>query len=896
MRRARPVAAAILLALCASSGGAQQPSAANAALADRFIAASTDAARVALMDEQAAALSAELQTALSNRANELRRANKPEEATNAYFGLKGIADRRGDKRAAGMALVGYSAIPGQRADYAIALKVLADALAIGESIQNNEVIAAALANLAIVYRLTGDYQGSIDTNKRSLAIAIAGDDRYTQGRVYSNIGLVYMNQGHYREALEAYDKSLVLKRATSDAADVATTLSNIGIVHELQGNLDLSLDYYQRALAEHQKLSSGSQAVGIQLGNIGTVYREMGRLDLALENFQRALDINQRNSDQRGIATQLYNVASILRRQGRKDEALASYRKSLAIREPINDRAGIIESLHAISNMLAESGQFADALTAVDRAVAIGRDLKSNDLLWEPLKSTGDIKYQTHDLAGAEAAYRLAIDTIETLRSEVAGGAESRRRFFEDKLEAYHHLAATLLDEGRQPDALAVVERARGRVLFDVLDSADVAVRPLTDAERERQQSLERNVVAATARRDAEQIRKARLALDEVRDALDARYPVRRLARGDAQQPDPRALAADLLSDPRAAIAEYAVTGSATYLFVLTRTDGLPAVTAFKIPVTRDDLRIRAAAFNRKLGSRALDFHVDARALYDTLLKPARIALAGHTQLVIVPDDALWTIPFDALEPTQGTAVIDEATIAYAPSIAVLHAMHERRAALTSKGGAPRLVVAADPASDLPRIPDAVRQAAALTTLYGAGTRSFVGAAASEPAVRGASGDATVLHFATHGVVDDANPMYSFLQLTKAKPGEDDARVDGRLEAWEIVTLKLDAAVAVLTACDTARGKIRGGEGVIGLAWAFFAAGTPATVVSLWQLDSTSATTLTLAFHRRLHAALLKGNGRVAENLHAAALEMRRDPRFRHPFYWAGFVAVGDAY
>ncbi|HMB81828.1 MAG TPA: CHAT domain-containing protein, partial [Vicinamibacterales bacterium] len=87
-----------------------------------------------------------------------------------------------------------------------------------------------------------------------------------------------------------------------------------------------------------------------------------------------------------------------------------------------------------------------------------------------------------------------------------------------------------------------------------------------------------------------------------------------------------------------------------------------------------------------------------------------------------------------------------------------------------------------------------------------------------------------------------------------------------------------------------------GGEGVVGLAWAFFAAGTPATVVSLWPLESGSATTLTLGLHQRLRAALLRGHASVADSLRAAALELRRDPRYRHPFYWAGLVTVGDGF
>jgi len=227
-----------------------------------------------------------------------------------------------------------------------------------------------------------------------------------------------------------------------------------------------------------------------------------------------------------------------------------------------------------------------------------------------------------------------------------------------------------------------------------------------------------------------------------------------------------------------------------------------------------------------------------------------------------------------------------------------LASFRDVRARFEARGNrarSPRLLVAANPVSDRPALPDAERQGHDLAVLYGASrTRLLVGSAATEPRVRAAAADATVLHFATHGVLDDANPMYSFLQLTRS--GATDADGDGRVEAWEIQALKFDASVAVLTACDTGRGRLADGEGLIGLAWAFFAAGTPATVVSLWPLESASATTLTLSFHRRLRASLVAGHAEVADSLRAAALELRRAPRYRHPFYWAGLVSVGDGY
>ena len=130
--------------------------------------------------------------------------------------------------------------------------------------------------------------------------------------------------------------------------------------------------------------------------------------------------------------------------------------------------------------------------------------------------------------------------------------------------------------------------------------------------------------------------------------------------------------------------------------------------------------------------------------------------------------------------------------------------------------------------------------------------------------------------------------MYSHLVLAQA---EADTNEDGLLEAWEIMRMKLTADVVVLAACDMGRGRIAPGEGVIGTMWALFAAGARSMVVSQFAVESKSATTMLVAFHRHLAT----GRESKAADLQAAALELLHTPRYAHPYYWAGFVLVGDS-
>jgi CHAT domain-containing protein len=145
--------------------------------------------------------------------------------------------------------------------------------------------------------------------------------------------------------------------------------------------------------------------------------------------------------------------------------------------------------------------------------------------------------------------------------------------------------------------------------------------------------------------------------------------------------------------------------------------------------------------------------------------------------------------------------------------------------------------------------------------------------------------------FATHAVLDDKNPLYSYLVLAQGT----DRSEDGLLEAWELMQMDLKAELAVLSACDTARGRVGDGEGLIGMTWALFVAGVPATIASQWQVPSESTTRLMLTFHQRFASSRLGKRLSKAEAWQQAVSVTLNDPRYRmKPYYWAGFVVVGD--
>ena len=123
----------------------------------------------------------------------------------------------------------------------------------------------------------------------------------------------------------------------------------------------------------------------------------------------------------------------------------------------------------------------------------------------------------------------------------------------------------------------------------------------------------------------------------------------------------------------------------------------------------------------------------------------------------------------------------------------------------------------------------------------GSAARVLIGREASEKSFKALAPTYSRIHLATHGVLDNREPLYSHLLLTKTN---DDPENDGLLEAREIMNMDVRADLAVLSACETANGRIRDGEGVVGMSWAFFVGGTRSMLVSQWKVNSESTSQL----------------------------------------------------
>jgi CHAT domain-containing protein len=300
----------------------------------------------------------------------------------------------------------------------------------------------------------------------------------------------------------------------------------------------------------------------------------------------------------------------------------------------------------------------------------------------------------------------------------------------------------------------------------------------------------------------------------------------------------------------------------------------------------------------------------EAARLGALLLKPAEKLIARADRLVVVPDGPLHLIPFAALIPPSASEYLVETKPIHVVSSATVFAELKKRrrprphVRLVAFGdpdysAAPRTQVAfADRPDDrlsllrgfdLHALPSARREVQELGRLFGQAASLFLGGDATEERAKAVAGEASMLHFACHGMLNEDAPLDSSLALSMPadwKPG----RENGLLQAWEILEqVRIDADLVTLSACNSALGQDSSGEGLLGLTRAFQYAGARTLLASLWEVNDRSTAELMSRFYTHLRAGRTKDAA-----LRAAQMEMIRGTTHAHPSRWAPFEVLGD--
>ncbi len=824
--------------------------------------------------------------------------------------------RKGTALRAALTTIGYATA--LRGSYAEAEKT--DRLIIRFSRQNNDPEGVAVGQTLTggVLRETGDSQE---------ALSLLGEARVyfekhpgatvQKASVYSHLGITHLNLGDFAHARAELGRALEIAEELKKSDLIIPALNSLGEVYRSQGQAERALEFYERARTVVGDDSAWNMA--FLFNNMGMAYEAMGDNAKALDYLNRGRAVADKVKFKPRVATSLAEMGNVQLQTGDATAAARSYQQSLEISQAIGERGSEGRAHLGLARAAQARRDFDGALAEAQTAARLYEKIGQRDELAGAQTMVGRCFLSLGKKAEAQTAFAAAIATIEKVRAQLAGGAEEAETFFQTRRAPYQQMVALLLDEGKTEDALAMAERASARALLDILAKGkSAAASALTDDEKQRTAHLDEQVAEANRHLLAEkngehsspekvaaleaEVKKARHAREDFDVAIAAAH--RENAPAETLQTASIAEMKQWTLRHHTALLRFVVTDEKSFLFVLHEKAGAIALDVFPIAQTRAELATHTRQMQQILAERGLGWMAPARAFYETLLQDSEATWKNAESLTIIPDGPLWELPFQTLRDEAQHPLLENHVISYAPSITFLARVGDR----PEKKEDVHLLALANPAlgdsqnvaaiqkvsNSAPLmgnlwepLPSATRQVEELRDLYTPkDSLILTGEAAREDTFKKRAGDFDILHFATHGVINSRAPLYSYLLMSQEDlaPGQ-----DGLLEAWELMQMKLRARLAVLSACETARGKISEGEGVIGLSWAFLAAGCPVEVVSQWKVDSASNADLMVDFHRRFRAG-----ESAAKALREASLALRQKPEYRHPFYWAPFVVLGE--
>ncbi|MEO1375621.1 MAG: CHAT domain-containing protein, partial [Cyanobacteria bacterium J06635_10] len=478
------------------------------------------------------------------------------------------------------------------------------------------------------------------------------------------------------------------------------------------------------------------------------------------------------------------------------------------------------------------------------------------------------------------------IKVLESIRGQLSNDT-NKVSIFDTQFNTYRTLQKVLIAQNKTDTALEIAERGRGRAFVELLAS-------LLNLQQKPQASKIEQIKQIAKAQNATLVQYSRIG-DEFKIA------------GKQQTKE-----------------------SELYIWVIKPTGEVTFRKADLKPLWQKentDLKKLVITSRESIGARGrgidVSYNPDAgkaqnklKRLHKLLIKPIADVLPKNSsaRVIFIPQSSLFLVPFPALRDENGKYLIEKHTILTSPSIQVLDLTRKQRNNVETLHGTSLIVgnpqmpkippKIGEPPQQLPPLPGAEIEAKAIASLLN--TKPLIGSEATESVVVKRLPQARIIHLATHGIFNDIQGLNSGIALTPdsippssplGKEGNQHSSSplhkggneggDGLLTAGEILDLKLNADLVVLSACDTGRGEITG-DGVIGLSRSFINAGVPSVLVSLWSVPDSPTASLMTKFYQNL-----SNNPDKAQALRQAMLTtMKNHPA---PRDWAAFTLIGEA-
>ena len=818
-----------------------------------------------------------------------------------------------------------------------ASKCFEEAIKSAEIIGSEAYILKCKRLLSVVYYEISDFENFFLLNQEALKLAQNLKHKKEIGDALNHLGLYYSMRCNYSHALVNYLEALKIFRDLKYDESISACLNNLATIHKYLGSLQKALEYQTDALKIDRKLGN-KVYISMDLNNLGEIYRKKAMVEgdktilyKSLMNFIDCLNIVQEIGENNTEIQVMNNIGNVYIYLKKYHKALLYLLMGLNKVNKHKNKESECMLLTNIGIVYSKLNRNFESEECFLKAIKIGERIRANHILWETYFELGQNFERMKEYFQAASYYEKAIDVIDHIRDHIlldvnkAGFSERKLKVYERLIKVYYYFYLRNSEKEYVKKIYSVIERAKTRTLIEVLRESRINISDMFDMNFKYQEIILSQKIALCLQQlinnEIPEFKRKMIEIElfelenEYRDLISKIkifYPevVNLISPGLS---DIENIQNQLLDD-ETAIIEYFLGEKQSYLVVILNSK----YEVFELP-PKIKIQNSIRAYLRAL-------ETPSRKNFRGILASMRIyrELFAHidgfmpetiNRLVIVPDGILHYLPFEALvipssfKSNNRNYLITKYSISYSPSVSSLLLISKQKnknhfekeilmignpdyqtKSILSKDqkrvkGTSLKNIYKLQGYDLKPLPFSAREVKVISSYFQKENKKIlINNQANESNVKNELlKEYRIIHFACHALLDEIIPYQSALVLSQNKDGEE----DGLLHVGEISTLRVRAELIVLSACQTGKGKIATGEGVLGLPRIFFYIGAKSIISTLWKIQDKP----TVMFMGYFYYYLSKGVS-LAQALRLAKLDMIKS-KFSHPFYWAGFVISG---
>lgn len=767
-------------------------------------------------------------------------------------------------------------------------------LQLGE--EGEEYLASNELNRAWDFYELARYDDSIRASQNALDLANKFDQSTVIARAKHNMGVTYLRLGQNNTALQLFEEAKLIHLSNGQDHEAAMCeLSSLDCLTELRRYEDV-LRISKNIIpvfGEKDMRLEVAESIHFQ----ALAFSKLGRYEDAIDAIQISKQLFEEEGNQLWISMTDLENATLQYRHGKIEECLNISKECIKAFEKLDHHAEAALARLVAARAASEIDQIEHAGELAHEALLVANRQEIPYLKYQACKVIGQLALKQDNIPVALNQFDQAITALEKLSGNMV--TEFHASFFEDKQSVYEAAVDLCVRSGQVELSLAYAERAKSRALLKILAFSpqlgiraqnkedEPLVEDITNLRRERDRLIQftkdhkYNQEFKDHQEQINSVESQMIALWHkllVRNIDYSRQASLRQVQVEDAQPY---LDRDVL------LLEYFTIGEEIIVFLVSQDKGvclhrLPA-TCLQVEQYLQLLQLNIRAVPHQGSTNMNDLTSNAQTLlgklYQLLIEPFCEELRAYHQLIIVPHGALHYLPYHAFYDGN-SYLIERYQISYLPGASFLR--HYLEISSNNSG------VLSVGHSFHDHIPNAVLEADRIAKIFNGD--SIVEEEATLEQFLNLVSDKQILHLACHGEFRADNPLFSGLSLD-----------DGWLTTLDIFNLDLNTSLVTLSACESGRSMVGGGDELVGIMRAFLAAGAASIVLSHWAVEDRSTLILIEEFYRLLFSGTTKAEALQLAQLHLMdfyeepnSSEHDDLPEYSHPYFWAPFYLVGD--